>query len=38
MNVLLSTKEVNKNGIIYEKNDSLDTLLFRRDFKVEDIQ
>lgn len=38
MNILLSTKEVNRSGIIFKKNDSLDTLLFHRDFKVEDIQ
>ncbi len=38
MNLLLSTKEVNRDGIIYRKDESMDTLLFHRDFKVEDIQ
>lgn len=38
MNVLQSTKEVNRNVVIYEKNDSLDTLFFHQDFRVEDIQ
>jgi hypothetical protein len=38
MNLLLSTKVVNRDGFIYQRNDKLDTLLFNRDFKVEDIQ
>lgn len=38
MNLLLSTKEINRDGFIYQRNGKSDTLLFNRDFKVEDIQ
>lgn len=37
-NTLYSIRETNRDGIIYLNNGARDTLLFNRDFKVEDIQ
>lgn len=37
-NTLYSIRETNRDGIIYLNNGGRDTLLFNRDFKVEDIQ